>query len=83
MEFVRVRARSATVGRALLNDRGSSDRIVSCCITADDWCWRSVDGTKEIPVDTKRFKELLSEKYDLCVTGEVSACLPPFSFFNS
>jgi cation-transporting ATPase 13A1 len=38
---------------------------------SENWYWESIDQAKQLPAIPAHYKDL-TDKYDLCVTGEVS-----------
>ncbi|XP_065830275.1 endoplasmic reticulum transmembrane helix translocase-like isoform X2 [Oscarella lobularis] len=51
----------------------------------DEWTWEAIDQSVQVPCVPERGKKSLTEKYDLCLTGEAMMHLANYErkFFNS
>ena len=46
-------------------------KIQSESSSSDEWTWEAIDQSVRVPCVPERGKKSLTEKYDLCLTGEV------------
>jgi hypothetical protein len=46
--------------------------VLNCCINDSSWHWQSINDKIVLPLSIKNIRKDVIEKYDLCLTGEVS-----------